>query len=568
MAVLVARTAWYGLLVPVSLTSQGLPRRTPWNLAKVTIVRNGESKEYSVTRTDHCRHPGEALPILTRIKHNGLCSMMPSWPVLKKGTRFARAFWNDTSGVILPYVTVMLVVIVGLSVLALDGARLMSLQTQLQNGADALALAGAAELDRLPDAETRARTAIQRLLTNSTLFGARANRTIAVSNIKFYSRLPANDASPMSAGRLASGPGNARFVSVTVRPVTLPTILPAAIFGGANTVTTAASAVAGFDQVVCGVTPIYVCNPYETEGMTYDQATEALQHAAANPTDQARLIRLRQYGGNAPYAAADYGFLSSPTLGSDEMSLIDSIAVVRPAACFLQRGVNFQPGLVRVRDGLHVRFDIYEGSMSERYDDSNYRPAQNVRKGYVVASGGENQNACATRRGANWPIGSPPDRVTGLPLDRTWPYFGSMGEGNWDFDTYWQVNHGDSEPPPILNGGAASNADVPSRYRVYRYEIEQGHVADVSVGGESGAPTCYRGDLSGTLDRRILHAAIVNCQSLQLVGEVQSTVPVAAFGKLFLTLPLARSQTDLYVELVGLVRPGDGVSFDVVQLYR
>ena len=503
--------------------------------------------------------------------------MTPSWPVFKKGTRFARTFWNDTSGVILPYVTVMLVVIVGLSVLALDGARFMSLQTQLQNGADALALAGAAELDRLPDAETRARTAIQRLLTNSTLFGSGARRTIAVSSFNFYSRLPARDASPMSTGTLATGPGNARFVSVTVRPATLPTILPAALFGGSNTVTTAASAVAGFDQVVCGVTPIYVCNPYETEGMTYDEATEALQHAAANPTDQARLIRLRQnggnlrqYGGPVPYAAADYGFLSSPTLGSDEMSLIDSIAVVRPAACFLQRGVNFRPGSVpSVREGLNVRFDIYEGSMSEKYDDSNYRPAQNVRKGYVVASGGENQNACATRRGANWPIGSPPDQVTGLPLDRTWPYFGSMGEGNWDFDTYWQVNHGDSGPPPDLNGGPASNADVPSRYRVYRYEIEQGHVADVSLGGESGAPACYRGgDLSGTPDRRILHAAIVNCQSLQLEGEVQSSVPVAAFGKLFLTLPLARSQTDLYVELVGLVRPGDGVSFDVVQLYR
>src|SRR5262245_52664789 len=239
------------------------------------------------------------------------CSMMPNWPVFKKGTRSARAFWNDTSGVILPYVTVSLVVIVGLSVLALDGARFMSLQTQLQNGADALALAGAAELDRLPDAETRARTAIQRLLTNSTLFGSGASRTIAVSNIKFYSRLPAKDASPMSAGTLATSPGNARFVSVTVRPVTLPTILPAAIFGGPNTVTTAASAVAGFDQVVCGVTPIYVCNPYETAGMTYDQATEALQQAAANTTDQARLIRLRPYGGKARAAAATYWFLGS-----------------------------------------------------------------------------------------------------------------------------------------------------------------------------------------------------------------------------------------------------------------
>jgi len=31
---------------------------------------------------------------------------------------------------------------------------------------------------------------------------------------------------------------------------------------------------------------------------------------------------------------------------------------------------------------------------------------------------------------------------------------------------------------------------------------------------------------------------------------------------------LARTQTDLYVEMVGLVQPGDGVSYDVVQLYR
>jgi hypothetical protein len=80
----------------------------------------------------------------------------------------------------------------------------------------------------------------------------------------------------MSAGTPATSPSNARFVSVSVRPVTLPTILPAAFFGGANTVTTAASAVAGFDQVVCGVTPVYVCNPYETAGMTYDQQSIAV----------------------------------------------------------------------------------------------------------------------------------------------------------------------------------------------------------------------------------------------------------------------------------------------------
>jgi len=374
--------------------------------------------------------------------------------------------------------------------------------------------------------------------------------------------LPASDASPMSAGTRATGSGDARFVAVTVQSVTLSTILPAAFFGGSSTITAASSAVAGFDQVVCGVTPIYVCNPYETAGMTYEQATERLQHAAANPADQSRLLILRQYDANAPYTAANYGFLDSPTLGHDELSLIESLAVVRPAVCFMQRGVNFRPGFVRsVSEAFNVRFDIYEGSMSERYGDSNYRPAPNVRKGYVVATGGDgNVNACAARRGANWPIGSPPNQVTGLPLDQT-SRVERIGEGNWDFNTYWEVNHGGNSPPSDLT-------DVPSRFRVYRYEIEHGHVADVSPGGESGAPACYTGGNlpAAAPDRRTLHAAIINCQSLE--GETQSNVPVAAFGKFFLTLPLARAQTDLYVEMVGLVRPGDGVSYDVVQLYR
>src|SRR4029077_14705241 len=94
--------------------------------------------------------------------------------------RSIKAFWGDTAGVILPYVTLMLVVIVGVSVLALDGSRYMSLQTQLQNGADALALAGAAELDRTPTAIERATRAINRLITNSSLFGSGSDRNVRV----------------------------------------------------------------------------------------------------------------------------------------------------------------------------------------------------------------------------------------------------------------------------------------------------------------------------------------------------------------------------------------------------
>jgi hypothetical protein len=95
-------------------------------------------------------------------------------------------------------------------------------------------------------------------------------------------------------------------------------------------------------------------------------------------------------------------------------------------------------------------------------------------------------------------------------------------------------------------------------------------VEDRSPGGESGAPACYGGGVySDVPDRRIIQAAVLNCLSLDLGQGPQSTVPVAAFGKFFLTLPLALNQTNLFVETVGLVDPSDRTqNFDMVQLYR
>jgi hypothetical protein len=44
-------------------------------------------------------------------------------------------------------------------------------------------------------------------------------------------------------------------------------------------------------------------------------------------------------------------------------------------------------------------------------------------------------------------------------------------------------------------------------------------------------------------------------------------VPVAAFGKFFLTVPAAASAGP-YAEFLGLIRPTDSVNHDMVQLYR
>src|SRR5262249_31260662 len=180
-----------------------------------------------------------------------------------------KALWADTDGIILPYVTVMLVAIIGVSVLALDGARYMQLQTELQNKVDALALAAAAELDRTP-------TAIERALKAISTFGSLSDWNVKVASIKFLRSLPVRDSDQILPAHLTSDPTRAAFVEVTVEPISVQTTLPTSFFDGSNVMTVGAQAVAGFDQVVCNVNPIYVCNPFETPGMSYAQATEAL----------------------------------------------------------------------------------------------------------------------------------------------------------------------------------------------------------------------------------------------------------------------------------------------------
>src|SRR5258708_3955373 len=210
----------------------------------------------------------------------------------RQARQFGRSLWKDTSGVILPYVTLLLPVIIGLGLLALDGARLMGLQTQLQNAADAFALAGAAELDRLPDSIDRANQAINILMKNrnSKNVGDGAD-FVTMGRRRFLSSLPASD-DPVTSIHETSDPTRARFIEVTVAPVALNTIMPAAFLNLAGTVTVDARAVAEYDQVLCNAVPLLVCNPFEEAGMSHYQATQALVEASANAARPPERIRL------------------------------------------------------------------------------------------------------------------------------------------------------------------------------------------------------------------------------------------------------------------------------------
>jgi Flp pilus assembly protein TadG len=517
-----------------------------------------------------------------------------------------RALWGDTAGVILPYVTLMLVVIVGVSVLALDGSRYMSLQTQLQNGADALALAGAAELDRTPTAIDRANKAIgfrceansptcqpiaggHGLVSNWSFFGSGSDRNVRIAGIRFLRSLPVRDSDPILPGNVTSDPTQAAFVEVTVKPVGLPTILPASFFGGSNLITVGAQAVAGFDQVVCDFTPIFICNPFETGGMSYRQATEALVSASNDPAGQRKLIRLAgTQEKTGAFGRGDFGYLtpatgSLPTNACGPISgdgIGQAMAASRPPTCLRLSGVDLQPGNDQVSmDGLNTRFDIYASDFESC--KANYVADVNVRKGYTTLG---NANWCeATPSGSNWPI--PDSYAAALPVDRNM-ILGNMilgneedddqtqtqvrmldpsvaiGNGTWDCAGYWRVAHsagpGRDLPPP----GCTEAATI-SRYSVYQYEFN--YISDRSPGFEIGAPQC---NPLGIKNRRVLNAAIINCGSSPVaVRRNARDVPVAGFGKFFLTLP-ATARAGPYAEFLGLIKPTDSVNHDMVQLYR
>ena len=76
----------------------------------------------------------------------------------------------DQSGMAFIYVTAMLPVIIGFALLAIDASRVYVLNSSLQHGADAIALAMAAELDHTSDTKTRAERAANNLVSNPATF--------------------------------------------------------------------------------------------------------------------------------------------------------------------------------------------------------------------------------------------------------------------------------------------------------------------------------------------------------------------------------------------------------------
>ncbi|WP_109466920.1 TadE/TadG family type IV pilus assembly protein [Albibacillus kandeliae] len=478
-------------------------------------------------------------------------------------------FTTSEEGGILVFWVLSLTAFLGLVALSFDIGRVGIARSELQSFADSVALAAAGELDGNDDSITRARAAAANLVSDLKTYGSRDAALAGDSDytLTFFSALPASDTTAPSAtttnGRAAA------YVRATVTPSTVDQTFAAAFFtlsGQTPIDTTAtASAIAGFTQYACDVTPLMFCIP--------DSDWDADLNIGS-------MVNLRSGGNGSAWGPGDFGFLdpaklkvdgSGPCAGKTGVNLDACLlgAVGSITQCFVQRGVDIEPGQkVGIADAIfNVRFDIYKAIMNGEKNDPDYAPAPNVIKGIVPKGGG----ACI----GNNEVTSP--NTKGMPRDDCLAAgtCGRFGNGNWSAGRTEYVNYNYAGTDPHLSAS--------TRYDYYLAEIAAAggggsSTAILSGLAETGRPQCSSNQ-SPDPERRVIIAAGIDCGA-NSIGGAAKNVPVKQFVKMFLTEPVGDDGTspptvDIWAEIIGRADNGGagaggtgGVFHDVVQLYR
>lgn len=459
-------------------------------------------------------------------------------------------------------VAIMIPVLIGFSLLAIDMSRVNSLHNDLQKGIDAMALAAAAELDGNSDAITRANRAVTNLLANKTLFSTSGDHPIAVADVTvtYLTGIPASDDITLTAAGVDSNAKNwastdpkvVRFAEVTVNASgaadgagAFATIFPASIVGSVDRMDIRPQAVAGFTNALCQFTPMFICNPFTNSATSLSD----LQAALSGTKKPMIWLKQQQGGSSAQYGPGNYGFLSSPEGDKNTAAITEMFAVTNPPACYDQSGVTTRPGNIPpVNDGINTRFDIFSNGGPYKTDPAINPPAPNVRKGMVASNAGKNNCSYGA------PNSGQAKNYMALPKDNCFitggcSNAGSLGTGDWNFygtstnPGYWDTNWPkDKSKGQIVKDVCGTN---PSRYCVYNFELNPNNALTSSF--EQTSPQC-NATTQGP-DRRLLYVAIVDCTANNVHGGGQ-TLPVQAFASVFLTEPAGGApNADIYGEI-------------------
>src|SRR5262245_38966889 len=216
---------------------------------------------------------------------------------MRKSSRFflLGKLAKDDDGSILIWFTLVILAMMGMIGLALEGSAYYHLNSDLQELADASAIAGVAELDGAGDAITRATDKAETLLSNDPHWSNVARSGLQITTPTFYSALD-----PVNGDTPTTDPAQAKFIKVTtVTREFAPSFLHAV--GATANAQTSTSAVAGSSYVACNVQPLMVCNPWE-------EAANPADRIFANHVTAGMMFQLLNEGGN-DLAPGDFGLL-------------------------------------------------------------------------------------------------------------------------------------------------------------------------------------------------------------------------------------------------------------------
>ena len=488
---------------------------------------------------------------------------------------------RDESGAVAATYALSLTALVLIAGVGFDYGRVAAMDSELQNGADQAALAGATQLNGASGACSRAAQAAVGMVTNKTVVANSAN-TISIpsesacdatGSVRFW-----QDKDRASA---ATTDANAHFIELTVdtRSVDYAFTPITGLLRG----TVAAAAMAGLGSSVCKVPPVFLCNPNQGGDPAFTIANYI-----------GKGIRLIANSGGSTYGSGNFGYLEASG-GNGAQAIAQALGRTEiPGDCISADSIMTKTGLqVSVLDALNTRFDVYANGLNQACGGSNQLcpPSNNSRKD-LMHKGNANNCAFASGNGSGWheaprpyfpasgttpltqaeidatsPMGYPRDMCHAISADGSCSG-GQIGTGTWDRNAYFKTN----------SANYASNFDVsgtfgtatPTRYQVYKYEAANpgSRLQNQTENGNTSRPQPYcrtPGVAVSTngVDRRVLSVAVVNCTGANLKNPIN---PVK-WVDVFLTEPSVNrrngnthvtEQSDVYVEVVGDTTLGGG----------
>lgn len=293
----------------------------------------------------------------------------------------------------------------------IDVSRLYLVGTELQNAADAAALAGASALNTGSGGITKA---VDRAVTAMNNYNFNhISTTIERANVRFAVNLSEfdNGGTGSSEADATSTPGNIRFIKVTVPPKSI-NLMFASIAINAGMINLTREAVAGMSVALnyfCNVAPLSV-----VEDDVTNQPLD-IYGSCGNTTTftPGCTYVIRSASGNNNSGSVSAGNYMILAIGSDRGGSDTKFRLaVGTESCFtVGQGVLTEPGIEAgpVRFGINTRFDEYGGGLSA----SDFPPDTNIKENitYTQYSSGDAQHIVTPSH-----TGVPDRRVLIIPI--------------------------------------------------------------------------------------------------------------------------------------------------------